>query len=458
MGTLNFEMVSSKLSWPSVPSAAAAHLPVLALPSVAGAMVLPTLAAAALAANGSDDLRPLLSFLLCKRAILYAGAIGAAYVAAMRSSDAAGGLGERLEQITIEGVLPASLPQQTSVEMREVARALDSTSGATQAAALPLLLGVLLLSAYAVTALVGAPPTATDEASAAADALRALSCTVQPLSNSAVCAFCCNAELQATARALGLARVDEPSPSVATYPGQVVAAAMAAALVGAAYLLPASEAWPAQNLVNACIAVSVARVLQIPSLGAVVAALVGLAAYDALGTLTSIASAAEPTVQAATSTLAAAAAESVPSASASSVREGVAQSRLAYASGAASWQPGLLVVLVRGRVTDGLGLGDVVCPAMLLGWARRYDLAAAAQRQAANEGGGKGDEGGEGGYLGAALGGYTLGCLLLEIAPPELARAALLFLVPSALAALLARLAVKRELARAFGLDPGAST
>ena len=94
---------------------------------------------------------------------------------------------------------------------------------------------------------------------------------------------------------------------------------------------------------------------------------------------------------------------------------------------------------------------------MLLGWARRYDLAAAAQRQAANEGGGKGDEGGEGGYLGAALGGYTLGCLLLEIAPPELARAALLFLVPSALTALLARLAVKRELARAFGLDPGAS-
>ena len=61
-------------------------------------------------------------------------------------------------------------------------------------------------------------------------------------------------------------------------------------------------------------------------------------------------------------------------------------------------------------------------------------------------------------YLGAALGGYTLGCLLLEIAPPELARAALLFLVPSALTALLARLAVKRELARAFGLDLGAST
>ena len=68
-----------------------------------------------------------------------------------------------------------------------------------------------------------------------------------------------------------------------------------------------------------------------------------------------------------------------------------------------------------------------------------------AQRQAAIEGGGKGDEGGEGGYLGAALGGYTLGCLLLVIAPPELARAGLLFLVPSALSALLARLAVMRK-------------
>ena len=45
-------------------------------------------------------------------------------------------------------------------------------------------------------------------------------------------------------------------------------AALAAACVAAAYLLPSASAWPVQNVVNACVAIGVARVLQLPRLPA----------------------------------------------------------------------------------------------------------------------------------------------------------------------------------------------
>ena len=69
------------------------------------------------------------------------------------------------------------------------------------------------------------------------------------------------------------------------------------------------------------------------------------------------------------------------------------------------------------------------------------------------DGGERGGGGGGGGYLAAALGGYAFGCVLLEVAPPELTRAALLFLVPSAVAAVLARLAARGEWREALGLS-----
>ena len=58
-----------------------------------------------------------------------------------------------------------------------------------------------------------------------------------------------------------------------------------------------------------------------------------------------------------------------------------------------------------------------MAPSLLAGWARRFDLSR-------EEGSGKG------GYLAAALGGYAVGCVLLEVAPPGLSRAAPLKIVP----------------------------
>ena len=90
------------------------------------------------------------------------------------------------------------------------------------------------------------------------------------------------------------------------------------------------------------------------------------------------------------------------------------------------WQPGLLTVVLNGRVSDGLGLGDVVAPSLLAGWARRRDL----------------DVGG-GGLLAASMGGFAAGCVALEVGPPELSRAALLFLIPATAVALLGRLVLR---------------
>ena len=76
------------------------------------------------------------------------------------------------------------------------------------------------------------------------------------------------------------------------------------------------------------------------------------------------------------------------------------------------------VMAVAAGMSDGLGLGDVVAPSLLAGWARRHDV----------------DVGG-GGFLVAAMGGFVAGCVALEVAPPELSRAALLFLIPATAAA-----------------------
>ena len=308
---------------------------------------------------------------------------------------------------------------------------LDAAPQAAQAASLPLIFGALLAGAYAVNVL-GAgtqpPPEQsqamlTDEVIAAA---RSAVTAVQPLSTASVCLFAVNAEMQASARALGAeggavatSSAEAESPSALS----LAAAAAALACVASAYL----GFYPTQNVVNACVAIGVARVLQLPSLGAILAALTGLALYDAAGTLFTAATAAGPP------------SELVPP---SSVMESVAQAKVSAAAGGGGvWQPGLLTVQLQGRLTDGLGLGDVVAPSILAGWCRRLDVRR----------GGRGDGGGRS-YLSVALGGYAIGCVLLEVVPAELSRAALLFLVPSTCAAVLIRLAEREELAPAFGL------
>eukprot|EP00966_Prymnesium_polylepis_P025507 588563-Prymnesium_polylepis.1 len=460
------------MRFPTTRIDAVRHAGLLALPPALGPAVVPPLAAAYQASTdalGSQDLPLLFGLLLTKRLVLYTMAVGAVGLAAVRSGDAAPGLGTRVRDVTREMLLPSV--QEDSALEREYAplvQELDSSSGAQQAAGLPLLLGVLLVGSAAVASVLGpAAPTALqlDEFGTPLEDVQEALRTWMTLSNGFVAVLFCNAELQAllcAAAASGAQVADDegggPLEDGVAPPGPLSYAALLAALVAvsAAYGTfgtPQALAIPVQNGVNACIAVGVARVLQLPQLGAICAALVGLALYDAIGTAGGASAAVElacSAVQLTPSLLETA----VPSGAGvfvptvvladDSMMESVARLRMGLADGVGSWQPGLLTVAVKGRVTDALGLGDVVFPAMLAGWACRFDARS-------NGPGGDGDE--ARGYLSAALRGYVLGCVLLEVAPVELTSAALVFLVPSMLASVVGHAALRGELRQAFFED-----
>ena len=412
----------------------ATHLAALSAPSAIAATALPVLYSDYRAAPPDEQVFVFLGLLLVKRMTLYASAAGTVYVAAKRSSSSEAGLGARLEQLTAEAMYPMEAPSSSGdADFAAVVETLDSTSDAAQAATLPLVFGALLVSAYAFNVLVGSPEAASELTQTSAGS-EWLSTTVreyvQPLSTASVCFFALNAEAQAAVSAF--TGTKSTATDVAPRQGPAAWATWGVALgaVAGAYLLPVGDVWPLQNTLNSCIAIGVARVLQIPSLLAVCAALTGLALYDGFGTL-GAASAADPATAAA----------------ATSVMEGVAQAKLSAVTGSGQlWQPGLLTVLLQGRVTDALGLGDIVAPSILAGWAARFD-ARLGQRS-----GREGEEGREssGGYLGASLAGYGVGCLLLEVVPAELSRAALLFLVPSMLSAVLGRLVLRNDLGHAL--------
>lgn len=267
-----------RVPWPATPLQAAQHIPLLAAPSVASYATLPLLYETYQAAAPPDKLGPFLALLLTKRLTLYACALATVYVAAMRSGDAAAGLGQRLELVTAEAVYPATIPEDQTAEVRAVAKQLDETPAAAQAAGLPLLFAALLASAYVSSVLLQpgtAPPTETAPPPAVAELLRASFSALQPFSTASTCFFAVNAEVQAGARALAGAVATATTATAATAtdagdaPGQtdvavgVAAAGVALACVASAYLIAPSVAWPVQNTVNACVAIGVARVLQV---------------------------------------------------------------------------------------------------------------------------------------------------------------------------------------------------
>lgn len=126
------------------------------------------------------------------------------------------------------------------------------------------------------------------------------------------------------------------------------------------------DLWPLQNGVNIALAATVARALSpflfpvqstsssssgITSIRTVALALVGLTMFDGISTFGTVANAAEATTTATQSSM--------------SVMESVARDKLA------SWQPGLLeIILGHGntRVSEALGVGDVVFPSILVTW------------------------------------------------------------------------------------------
>jgi len=349
--------------WPLSPVNAAAHASALFLPAAGSVAVLPALDAAYHAsstANGSTDFALLLALLLGKRVCLYTTAAAAVAVGALRSSGSEPESGERLKSLTREiygSSAATSLESPDGDGAVEALNSLDESPALAQAVALPLVFSLLLLGSFvllpSLDAGTPAGAGALGFASTGLEALRGAAAVFGPFSNAAICLVFCRAELTAM---LGAAFPGDQASADAEPQAAPAVAAAATALAGlataAAFGLPAAVAWPVQNVVNICIATSVARLLALGRLSPILLALAALATYDIAFAGGAASAATLPAADAAAAISAASpaasmagsasSAASVADFSAQSVMESVARSRL---SAQGAWQPGLLQVL-----------------------------------------------------------------------------------------------------------------
>ena len=316
--------------------------------------------------------RVLLPVLLLKRLYIYAMAGFVVAVGGTRGGADPSALGTRLESLTRE-VLPDSLAPTTDLAPLQKLDAVDETQ---QAALVPAAVAASLLLSLGLLALASSDGGAVREAAASATSLAAVS----------------------TAGTLGIFTRAELQRA-----GAPAATALAAALVALAYLVPAAYAWPVQNVLCMCLAIATARALQFSNFAALCAAAAALVAYDVVSVAATLPVA------------------SAPTAAAASPMGAVAVSRLSE-----GFQPGLLQVRLGGRVSDVLGLGDAVFPALVAGFAKRYDLARGSR------------------LFPAALAGFGVGCVLCELSPGIDGRGlpALLYILPVMVFAVLATAAV----------------
>lgn len=198
-----------------------------------------------------------------------------------------------------------------------------------------------------------------------------------------------------------------------------------------------SSLWPLQNLINCCITITMARALQLQQLSAVVLALVGLTLYDFLAVVgtqqftdggTSImesvarAKINAPAVSEGVNHIADGFNVIQASSSIVSDWQAVLQSTLErLLSPNELWRPGLFQVSVGGRISDVLGIADVLFPSLLATWALRFDM--------------KNDdlEDPNRPTFRAVLAGYLVGCLLCEIFQTGAGQPALVYIVPPTL-------------------------
>lgn len=206
----------------------------------------------------------------------------------------------------------------------------------------------------------------------------------------------------------------QKKPNVINLPNVI-----ALSVVVASTLLPTHQAWPFQNSVNIALAVTITRGIapflidDYGSIRYVALALGGLACYDFVSVFGSFpiepASAVDLMSFERNDPITIFSGSSATFIADASVMETVARSKFE-----GSWQPGLLEMVLVGRVSDVIGLGDVVFPACVISWGFTF------VKQ----------------YAYAAIFGYIVGSLLTEVVStfgPTQGLPALVFLAPSML-------------------------
>ena len=367
-------------------------------PGAAGLALFAGVPAGALVLQALYAFKLYLPLLVLKRVYIYAMAAFVVSVGGSRGGADPASLGTRIEQLTLE-LLPEAAPEDLESIQRlesiqkdlKSIQKLDAVDDTQQAVLLPVVVGGSLVLSLGLLALTSGDSSnsgmAVRDAAEAATSLAAVSTA-------------------GTLFVFTRAEVQRADVSTATV--------LAVELVGVAYLLPAAVAWPVQNMLCLCLAVATARALQFSSFAALCAVAAALVAYDVASVAATLPVAA-----------AAVGAKATTSAAAASPMGAVAVSRLA----AEGFQPGLLQVRLGGRISDVLGLGDAVFPALVAGFAKRYDLARESR------------------LFPAALAGFGVACVLCELSPGIDGRGlpALLYILPVMVLAVLATAAVDGE-------------
>lgn len=378
-------------------------------------------------ATAIDRQTSILELLLFKRVYLYGLALAALDWCSKRSAELVDvPLGSRFLAINQELLSNlgngtdsfASLEKEAN---RPLYEALDKVEGSQQAAALPLLLAGSLAASFAFLRL--SAPAPDEDAGGTLALAQTLGSSLlagfSVLSNGAVSFLFSKAELQALRTRW--------TPQLPGESATVVAAALCIAAFAGGL---GSSAWPAQNAINVMLAVTACRACALPRIRFIIPALVGLMVYDFLAV-----SGTAQFTDGGSSIMEAVALAKVTAAG--STASAASENVVAAVAGVAAspWRPGLFQVVVSGRVSDALGLADVIFPALLAGWALRFDN---LQKQEHDPEQGQGEAlespKSAAGLYPAALFGFVLGCLSLELLQTGAGgQPALIYLVPAML-------------------------
>ena len=399
-----------------------------------------------------DRQTSILQLLLLKRVYLYGLALAALDWCSKRSAELVDvPLGSRflaINQELLSGLGNgtdsfASLEKEAN---RPLYEALDKVEGSQQAAALPILLAASLACSFAfltISSRLSIPPPDENvgDTFALAQALgSSLLAGFSVLSNGAVSFLFSKAELQVLRTRW--------TPQLPSETATVVAAVLCIAAFAGGL---GSSAWPAQNAINVMLAVTACRACALPRIRFIIPALVGLMLYD----FVAVSGTAQFTDGGSSIMEAVAVAKVTAAGSTSSA---TSENVVAAVAGVAAspWRPGLFQVVVSGRVSDALGLADVIFPALLAGWALRFDNLQKQEQEQDPEQGQREQldrPQAAAGLYPAALFGFVIGCFSLELLQTGAGgQPALIYLVPAMLLSVFAAGAKAGALGRMWAL------
>jgi hypothetical protein len=408
----------------------------------------------------------ILALLLSKRVYLYGLGAVCLNLISSRCIESNDTLGKRIESINKEVLAVAPTMGNSSLDMSaEMYGSLDAVDETTQASSLPFLIAGSLVASFLGVQLSSNLQSSLQSSDLDSKLFVDITTAFGVMSNVAVSFLFTTSEFRsAFGTIFGNVDGQKDDAEGAESSGLLLkaSAVIAAIIVGLSFTSPPGGVfWPLQNIVNICITVTVARLFQLNSFPAIALALLGLTAYDALfvyGTqqftdsgasiMEAVARAKLGLGDAANPVDAAASAAASSTADASSqIAAGIASARLSGSAESSSvslpalslssWRPGLFAVSIdgAGRVSDALGLADVVFPAILTGWAKRWDKQQNTVDLETEEDP-EAEKAGKSLYS-ASLVGFGVGCVLCEVLQTGAGQPALLYLVPSMLTSVL---------------------